>query len=88
MDFRTKCHIVRQTWETAMETDSWSSLVEYGNVGFPLAYAIDRGLATITDDGREYVDELYNLILVTLGIEHSDNYAELSDLLTAHYAKV
>jgi hypothetical protein len=79
MDFQTKCNVVTGCWLSVREEDSWASVMKYGDIGFPLAYAHAFGLAVLTPDGEEFVSEVYEVIKVALGV--NEDLSDFSSML-------
>jgi len=43
--------------------------VEFNDIGLPLAYLASEGLCDISDDGRRYVAETWELFLTSVGVQ-------------------
>ena len=87
--FEARVAIVAEAWMTLRKVDKWSDVIAYGDVGFPLAYAAANDYISLTeeDEGSRLVNEVYFILLDTLGIEDSDSYTEFENLLDANIAK-
>lgn len=87
--FEARVAIVSEAWMTLRKVDKWADVITYGDVGFPLAYAADNDYISLTeeDEGSRLVNEVYFILLDTLGIEDSDSYTEFENLLDANIAK-
>jgi hypothetical protein len=51
--------------------DDYEELIAYGDLGFPLAYAISEGIVESTPLAEEYINEIWELLLGTLRVEDS-----------------
>lgn len=88
MDFKTKAEIAAECWMATRKHESWKELLSYGDIGFPLAYSVTEGLATVTPLGKNYIEEIYDLILQTLQLEEDDGpFVDFESMLDANIAK-
>lgn len=83
MDFDTKAAIVSECWMVVRKQEAWSQLLEFGDLGFPLAYAHDNKLVVLEDKGRGFVEEIYTVMVASLDIPDED-YADFEALLDKH----
>jgi len=67
--FSNKCDILGKLWIEHSDDESLKEFMKYNDIGLPLAYAITEQLATITDSGTEWIDETWEMLMETLGIE-------------------
>lgn len=86
MDFETKCNIVAECWLITRNHESWQELLKYGDIGFPLAYAVKENIATVDERGENFIEELYSLLVSTLDIPDVE-YADFEAMLDANIAQ-
>lgn len=86
MDFETKCSIVSECWLVTRNHEAWKELLNYGDLGFPLAYAVTENIATVDERGKGFIEELYSLIVATLDIDDTE-YADFEAMLDANIAQ-
>lgn len=76
-----RCRIVADAWLAMRDSDNWQQLVRYGDVGFPLGYAVSQGFAVCTPQGAASIDEMYQLIVTKLGVLNHAHHATFAELL-------
>jgi hypothetical protein len=67
--FLNKCDILGKLWIEHSDDESLKEFIKYSDLGLPLAYAITEQFATITDSGTKWIEETWELLMATLGIE-------------------
>jgi len=80
-NFETKCAILSDLWLNYKDNDELEDFVEYNDLGLPLAYLIHTNLVTVTDEGMPYVDETFDLLVSSLGLDLDEEYASLNELM-------
>jgi hypothetical protein len=60
--------------------DEEEELIKYGDLGFPLAYAISEGIVESTPQAEEYINEIWKLMLRNLRAKDT-GYDNLMDVL-------
>jgi len=86
MDYPAKQRIVSQCWLAVKEDPNWKDIVKYNDLGMPLAYAAEAGLAELDDIAKAFVDEAYGVIIEVLQIaadQEFDSWADLNDYALA-----
>jgi hypothetical protein len=78
--FSNRVAILAELWMDYREEPGYTDLMEYGDLGFPLAYAIYNDIAKPTVLAEKYIDELWDLLLAGLDIEDSGDFEDLADL--------
>jgi hypothetical protein len=78
--FSNKVAILAELWIDYREEPGYTDLIEYGDLGFPLAYAIYNEIAKPTELAEKYIEELWDLLLAGLDIEDSGEFEVLADL--------
>ncbi len=79
-DFSKVCDILGMFYFRFRDTDDLSQFLEFNDVGLPLSYLVSEGLCEISEDGKKYVAETWELFLTSLGIEDT-GYTELQEVL-------
>jgi hypothetical protein len=81
MEFDKKAAVVAECWMIVREQEVWKDLLKYGDLGYPLAYAYDNGMIELKDKARNFVEEVYDVMLASLGIPDEDyeNFEALLD---------
>lgn len=81
MSIENKAHVVGDAWMLIRKSSEWDEVVKYGDVGFPLAYAVDNDLASIEDRGEKYIEEVYDLLINILQIPEDEFYENFEAML-------
>ena len=64
-----RCEILAELWMIYRWDEQFSDFIEYNDLGLPLAYAIDNGYVTSSDEARKLINETFELLLKALQIE-------------------
>ena len=82
-DYSKKCQVLADFWSKHKDNPALGDLLNYNNVGFPLAYMQEHNLCVATDNGINYINETFdNLIeIVELGDKH---FEIISNFLNEH----
>jgi hypothetical protein len=80
MDFLNKVKILSDLWINYRDDDDFDDFMQYNDLGLPLAYLINTELAAVTDQGRIYIEETYNLLCAALDIDLNGEYNSLIDM--------
>ena len=82
-DYSKKCQVLAEFWSKHKENPELADLVNYHNVGLPLAFMQENNLCVATDKGIEYINETFD-DLVDI-VENGDKHFELiSNFLNEH----
>ena len=68
-DFSKKVEILGDFYTQFRDNEKMSEFIEFNDIGLPLAYLAGEGLCDISDDGRKYIAETWDLMLNIIGIE-------------------
>jgi len=69
-NFDSKVEILAQVWDDyTLEDESWTEFVQLHNIGLPLAYCLREDLATPTEEGRDWIEAVFQFLLDLLKIE-------------------
>ena len=80
-DFSNKVKILAELWIGYRDDDEFADFCDYNDLGLPLAYLIDNGLATSSELGNKYIDETFDLFLTIVGIKEDTGFESLDELL-------
>jgi len=62
------------------ENNGIQEFFEFNDIGLPLAYLASEGLCDISDDGKKYIAETWDIFLSMLGVEDT-GFSELEEVL-------
>lgn len=79
-DFSNKVDILGRFKVLYQDTDSARDFFEFNDIGIPLAYLASEGLCDISEDGKKYIAETWDLFLASLGVEDT-GFEELDEVL-------
>ena len=68
-DFSIRCEILADVWMEYREDEGFAELIEFADIGFPLAYMLDSGIVQVTDSAEGFVNDTFDLLLKTLKLE-------------------
>lgn len=80
--FANQAKVLSELWMNYKEDKNFKDFVEYNDLGLPLAYFIDSGLVTPSDQAKYYVEETYDLLVASMKIEDVE-YASLEEMLSS-----
>ena len=80
MDFSNKITILSDLWINYRDDDDFDDFIQYNDLGLPLAYLINTELAAVTDQGRIYIEETFNLLCAALDIDLDGEYNSLIEM--------
>lgn len=81
--YTDKTNILADLWMNYRDDEEFQDFVEYNDLGLPLAYAIANGIVETNAIAEKFVEETFDLLLSGLGIEDSDGFNNLDDILDA-----
>ena len=69
-DFSKQVEILGQLHIQYRDDDvELKDFMEFNDIGLPLAYLASEGLCDISDDGKKYVAETWELFLISIGVQ-------------------
>jgi hypothetical protein len=80
--FDNKVSILAELWMNYREDEQLKDFIEYNDLGLPMAYFLMNELLLPTQQAEIYINETYNLLLASLGVDDVD-YESLDELLGA-----
>jgi len=78
--FENKVSILAELWMNYREDEDLEDFVEYNDLGLPLAYFLMNELVLPTKQAEVYIEETYNLLIASLGVEDVE-WTSLDELL-------
>lgn len=82
-DFSSKCQILGDLWINYKDENDLKDFIEYNDLGLPLAYCISAGLAVAEPQGELYINESWDLLIESLGIDSETVWESIDDMLDA-----
>jgi hypothetical protein len=71
--------ILAEFWVDLRE--NYPELIRYGDLGFPLAYAISEGVVPSTPQAEKYINEIWELALKEMGIKKDTGFENIDQLI-------
>ena len=81
MDFSKKSEVLAELWMNYRQDEELEDFIEYNDLGLPLAYMVQTNLITITDEGKKYIEETYDLFCAAVGVDNEKEYNSLNEIL-------
>jgi len=86
--FSNKVEILAELWMDYREHESFKELITYGDLAFPLSFAIAESVVESTPLAEQYIDEAWELFLGQLETEDTGHFESVSDVFdSAPYPK-
>jgi hypothetical protein len=79
-DFSNQVIILADLYANYKDDKGFADFVEFNDLGLPLAYFANEGLATLSEDAMRYVAETFELFVGSLGIEDT-GFTTLDEML-------
>jgi hypothetical protein len=67
--FDIRCEILSDLWMEYRDDEAFKELIEYADLGFPLAYAIFNGIVPRVEQAEDFINGTFDLLLQSLGVE-------------------
>jgi hypothetical protein len=80
--FDNKVSILAELWMNYRDDEQLKDFIEYNDLGLPMAYFLMNELVLPTKQSEIYINETYDLLLASLGVDDVD-YESLDELLGA-----
>ena len=80
--FQNKVTILAELWMNYRDDEQLKDFIEYNDLGLPMAYFLMNDLLLPTKQSEIYINETYDLLLASLGVDDVD-YESLDELLGA-----
>ena len=72
--------LLADMWEEHRDNPFIKELFEYGDIGFPLASAIENDIVPQTLVAEKYIDDLWEYVLDFFGVEDTGEYVYWHDI--------
>jgi hypothetical protein len=79
-DFSNQIKILAELYSNYKDDKGFADFIEFNDLGLPLAYFANEGLATLSEDAMRYVAETFELFIGSLGIEDT-GFTTLDEML-------
>jgi hypothetical protein len=79
-DFDVIHEILADVWMDYRDDEAFAALMEYADIGFPLAWAVANGVVQSTDQSLDFVSNTWAMLLNLLKVEDT-GFETLTDLL-------
>jgi len=86
--FSDKCSILAELWMTYRNDEGVKELMDYGDIGLPLAYSISEGIIESSPLAEEYISEIWDLFLSMLEIEDTGTFITLEEVIESSGFKI
>lgn len=86
--FSDVANILSDLWMNYREEEAIQELFAYGDLGFPLSYAIAEGIVEETILAEQYIREVWILFLGMLDLEDNGEFILLEEVLEASNIKI
>ena len=67
-DFSNQVNILGEFYINYREDSDLKDFLEFNDIGLPLSYLASEGLCDISEDGKKYVAESWEMFLLAMGI--------------------
>jgi hypothetical protein len=68
-DFSNKVQILGEFYFTYRDDKDLQQFIEFNDLGLPLAYLASENLCDISEEGIQYIEETWNILMGSLNIE-------------------
>jgi len=68
-DFSKQIEILGEFYMIHRDDDKLKDFIEFNDLGLPLAYLTNEGLAEVSEDGKKYIAETWEMFLAALKLE-------------------
>lgn len=85
-DFSKVCNILSQLYINYKDEEDFEDFIEFNDLGLPLAYFASEGLCEVSDDGKKYIMETWELFITSLGIQ-DEGFEDLEEVLSKAHNK-
>ena len=68
-DFSNKIEILGQFYTEFRDDKKMKEFIDFNDIGLPLAYLTREGLCDVSEDGKKYISETWDLFLAVCGVE-------------------
>jgi hypothetical protein len=79
-EFAIRCEILHDLWMNRRGDEMFDDFIAYNDLGLPLAYAVDTDIVDVNDRVAGYIDETFEQLLGSLGIE-DEGFSDLDEMI-------
>jgi hypothetical protein len=80
--YKIKCEILAELWMDYRDDKNFADLFRYGDLAFPLAYAITNDVVKSTKKAKGFIVEVFDLMVSSFGLEDT-GFEDLDDVFLA-----
>jgi hypothetical protein len=78
--FENKTIILSELWLNYRDDEGFTEYIDYNDLALPFAFAISEGLIPPQESMVRFIEDAWDILLETLGVEDED-YSKLDELL-------
>lgn len=78
--FSNKVNVLSEIWTDYDNYESLKEILAFGDIGFPLAYAISQSIVSPTKEAEVYINEIWDELLLKYGVEDNGKFESISDI--------
>jgi hypothetical protein len=80
--YKVKCEILAEVWMDYRDDENFADLFSYGDLAFPLAYAVSNDIIKSTKEAKKFIVEVFDLMVSSFGLEDT-GFEDLDDIFLA-----
>jgi hypothetical protein len=80
--FAVKCEILSELWMDYRDDENFDDLFNYGDLAFPLAYAVTNNIIESNESVEKFIVEVFDLLVSSMGLEDT-GFEDLDDIFLA-----
>jgi hypothetical protein len=77
--FAVKCEILSELWMNYRDDENFDDLFNYGDLAFPLAYAVTNDIIESNESVEKFIVEVFDLLVTSMGLEDT-GFEDLDDI--------
>lgn len=84
--FSDKCRLLAALWffyRDNDKNDNWQAFFDYADVGLPLAYVLNEGIAVANDESEKMITDTWEVLCQMLNIDPTAEYNTITDMFGA-----
>jgi hypothetical protein len=78
--FSSKCKVLSEIWSDYNNYEPLEEILTFGDIGFPIAYAISESIVISTKEAERYINEIWDELLLKYGVEDNGKFESISDI--------
>jgi hypothetical protein len=79
--YNTKYAILSDLWTNYKDDKEMADFFAYNDLGLPLAFMIEQKIVESTPVAQVYIEETFELLVESLGLDPEEEYESLSEML-------